>query len=296
MTPRNYSSIGDVLTLLRPQFPDITISKIRFLESQGLVSPQRSPSGYRKFFDEDVERLRYVLVQQREHFLPLKVIRDRLNGVETEEPEESGHALVVEEIIETTTESVVSVREVVEVVSAPRHVAVKEPSLSDVVSAMQEGPARSGRHAASGTKQEANPRPDVEEVEEEVDHGTTLTISELASEVHLTEDEISALVDYGILDSVSAGGMTCFNVDNVAVARIAAGFAEFGVEPRHLKQFRLSAEKEAGLIDQLVAPLLRQRKPESRAKASGSAKELAKLGREMRETLVAKEIKAILKR
>ncbi len=90
--------------------------------------------------------------------------------------------------------------------------------------------------------------------------------------------------------------MTCFNDDNVAVARIAAGFAEFGVEPRHLKQFRLSAEREAGMIDQLVAPLLRQRKPESRAKASASAKALAKLGREMRATLVAQEIKAIFKR
>ncbi len=78
MTARTYLSIGDVLTLLREEFPDITISKIRFLESQGLVNPERSPSGYRKFFETDVERLRWVLRQQREHFLPLKVIRDRL--------------------------------------------------------------------------------------------------------------------------------------------------------------------------------------------------------------------------
>ncbi|HUC04495.1 MAG TPA: MerR family transcriptional regulator, partial [Acidimicrobiales bacterium] len=75
---RTYLSIGDVLTLLREEFPDVTISKIRFLESQGLVNPERSPSGYRKFFEADVERLRWVLRQQREHFLPLKVIRDRL--------------------------------------------------------------------------------------------------------------------------------------------------------------------------------------------------------------------------
>ena len=82
MTTRTYLSIGDVLTLLREEFPDVTISKIRFLESQGLVNPERSPSGYRKFFDHDVERLRWVLRQQREHFLPLKVIRDvgSLNG------------------------------------------------------------------------------------------------------------------------------------------------------------------------------------------------------------------------
>src|SRR5580698_9156939 len=78
MSSRTYLSIGDVLTLLREEFPDVTISKIRFLESQGLVNPERSPSGYRKFFETDVERLRWVLRQQREHFLPLKVIRDRL--------------------------------------------------------------------------------------------------------------------------------------------------------------------------------------------------------------------------
>ena len=78
MSTRAYLSIGDVLTLLRQEFPDVTISKIRFLESQGLVNPERSPSGYRKFYEHDVARLRWVLRQQREHFLPLKVIRDRL--------------------------------------------------------------------------------------------------------------------------------------------------------------------------------------------------------------------------
>jgi len=89
VTTRSYLSIGDVLTLLREEFPDVTISKIRFLESQGLVNPERSPSGYRKFFETDVERLRWVLRQQREHFLPLKVIRDRLaDGDLGEEVEE----------------------------------------------------------------------------------------------------------------------------------------------------------------------------------------------------------------
>ncbi len=78
MSARSYLSIGDVLTLLRQEFPDVTISKIRFLESQGLVNPERTPSGYRKFYEHDVERLRWVLRQQREHFLPLKVIKDRL--------------------------------------------------------------------------------------------------------------------------------------------------------------------------------------------------------------------------
>ena len=88
MTTRSYLSIGDVLTLLRQEFPDVTISKIRFLESQGLVNPERTPSGYRKFYEQDVERLRWVLRQQREHFLPLKVIKDRLG----DEVEDSGSA------------------------------------------------------------------------------------------------------------------------------------------------------------------------------------------------------------
>ncbi|MGH9099324.1 MAG: MerR family transcriptional regulator, partial [Acidimicrobiales bacterium] len=78
MSGRSYLSIGDVLSLLREEFPDVTISKIRFLESQGLVDPERSPSGYRKFYDGDVARLRWVLRKQRDQFLPLKVIRDRL--------------------------------------------------------------------------------------------------------------------------------------------------------------------------------------------------------------------------
>src|SRR5438552_15624592 len=78
-------SIGEVLSLLHEEFPNVTISKIRLLESQGLLDPERTPSGYRKFYDQDVERLRWILRQQRENFLPLKVIRGRLAGEEDEE-------------------------------------------------------------------------------------------------------------------------------------------------------------------------------------------------------------------
>src|SRR3981081_3648902 len=80
MSTRSYMSIGDVLTLLRQEFPDITISKIRFLESQGLVNPERTPSGYRKFFPHDLARLRWILHQQKEYFLPLKGIKERLRA------------------------------------------------------------------------------------------------------------------------------------------------------------------------------------------------------------------------
>ena len=78
-----YLSIGEVLSHLQEEFPDVTISKIRFLESQGLIDPERTPSGYRKFYDLDVERLRFILHEQKEHFLPLKVIKDRLDSGET---------------------------------------------------------------------------------------------------------------------------------------------------------------------------------------------------------------------
>ena len=79
MAERAHLSIGEVLCLLQDDFPDVTISKIRFLESQGLLDPERTPSGYRKFYEADIERLRWVLRQQRDHFLPLKVIKDRLD-------------------------------------------------------------------------------------------------------------------------------------------------------------------------------------------------------------------------
>ncbi|MEK7410348.1 MAG: MerR family transcriptional regulator, partial [Actinomycetota bacterium] len=80
MSDKNYFSIGEVLGLLLEEFPDVTISKIRFLESQGLIEPERTASGYRKFSDTEIERLRFILREQRERYLPLKVIRNRLEG------------------------------------------------------------------------------------------------------------------------------------------------------------------------------------------------------------------------
>ena len=87
---RSYLSIGEVLALLQDEFPDVTISKIRFLESQGLLDPERTPSGYRKFYEDDIERLRWILRQQKDNFLPLKVIKDRLE--DEQDPDESGAA------------------------------------------------------------------------------------------------------------------------------------------------------------------------------------------------------------
>lgn len=82
MATRNYQSIGEVLVTIKTEFPDITISKIRFLESEGLIQPERTPSGYRKFYEKDVERLRAILRMQRDEYLPLKVIKERLQQQE----------------------------------------------------------------------------------------------------------------------------------------------------------------------------------------------------------------------
>jgi DNA-binding transcriptional MerR regulator len=82
-TGRPYFSIGEVLNVLKDTFPDVTVSKIRFLESEGLIEPERTSSGYRKFTESDIERLRFILRLQRDHFLPLKVIRERLDEVDT---------------------------------------------------------------------------------------------------------------------------------------------------------------------------------------------------------------------
>ncbi len=76
---RAYMSIGEVLAQLQGEFPDVTISKIRFLEGEGLIEPERSPSGYRKFTPADVERLRFILTAQRDRYLPLRVIKTQLD-------------------------------------------------------------------------------------------------------------------------------------------------------------------------------------------------------------------------
>lgn len=110
---RNYQSIGEVLVSVKTEFPDITISKIRFLEAEGLIEPERTPSGYRKFYSDDVERLKSILRMQRDEYLPLKVIKERLvhqdAGAEDVELSADGEvgtdeaASLVEEIAEAPT-------------------------------------------------------------------------------------------------------------------------------------------------------------------------------------------------
>ncbi|HZU74830.1 MAG TPA: MerR family transcriptional regulator [Acidimicrobiales bacterium] len=246
MSARAYLSIGEVLNLLKDEFPDITISKIRFLESQGLLDPERTPSGYRKFYEPDVERLRWILRQQKEHFLPLKVIRGRL------EP--------VEEAMEETPEEVLGASE-----PGPAEATVSP------LSAMPWAPARRrGRSAA--------PPPGVSDA--------SLTFDELVEKSGLADGAARELERYGLIVGRTVAGTVYYDDDALAVARLAAGFGRFGVEARHLRMYKTAAEREAGFFEQIVTPLLKQRNPHSRHQAVSTVEELSNLGEQLRDLML----------
>jgi DNA-binding transcriptional MerR regulator len=441
MSARSYLSIGDVLTLLRQEFQDITISKIRFLESQGLVNPERTPSGYRKFYEHDVERLRWVLRQQREHFLPLKVIKDRLDdgsdaagtdrkGTRTAapasgagDPEQDsakadrsragdpvlvGHRVradsegrpsptsahpagdgplsVVEEGsalpgigagTEFADEPSVSVR--TGAASSPGPSSLKptrsagsarrgtdrgpvlellddgtsagsKPPPGDPANGSDEGPvARRGAGAAtsgpvasssvptgpgspragsaepapeapvgagpndpgSGPEPEPATRPapspraaksrgkpggrapagppparSAPSAASSGAGGTNLSAEELAAASGLDLTVVMELQEYGLLAPSTMAGVEYFDEEALAVATVAAGFTRFGIEPRHLRLYKNAAEREAGFVEQVVLPLVRQRNPEARARAHETAEELAQLGQQLRGSLL----------
>ncbi|CAL9639837.1 MULTISPECIES: MerR family transcriptional regulator [unclassified Streptomyces] len=215
-------SIGMVLNLLREEFPEVTISKIRFLESEGLIEPQRTPSGYRKFSAGDVERLGHVLRMQRDHYLPLKVIREHLDALERGE----------------------DVR--LPVLGRQRDgEAVLEPA---------EGPtaARIGR-------------------------------AELLAAAGIDELQLAEWESYGLVTALSDG---VYDAETVTVATLVAELGRFGIEPRHLRSMKAAADREAGLVDQVVAPLRRHRNPQTRAHAEARAKELAGLAVRLHSALV----------
>jgi DNA-binding transcriptional MerR regulator len=215
-------SIGTVLNVLRDEFPEVTISKIRFLESEGLVEPQRTPSGYRKFSVEDVERLGHVLRMQRDHYLPLKVIREHLDAMER------GEAAALPTVGRQRDGQ-----------------AVPEPS--DVPTA-----ARIGR-------------------------------SELLAAAGIDERELQEWESYGLVVPLEDG---VYDAEVVTVAALVSELGRFGIEPRHLRLMRAAADREAGLVDQVVAPLRRHRNPQTRAHAEARTKELAGLTLRLHAALV----------
>jgi DNA-binding transcriptional MerR regulator len=233
-------TIGDVLVHLKTEFSDLTISKIRFLESEGLVQPERTASGYRKFSSADVARLRYVLAQQKEHYLPLKVIKEQLDAID---------------------------RGLVPAGSSPT------PRVPHVSIAAIENHAPTADHF--------RPAP----------AALRLTREELLNAAGLRSEQLDELEQFGLI-SPKAGGH--YDDDALAVSKVVAELAHFGLEGRHLRAFRTAAEREVGLFSQVVGPMSRQRSSESRVRAEETVRELAALSVQLHAALVQIGLREVL--
>ena len=252
MEDRAYLSIGEVLSLLKEEFPDVTISKIRFLESQGLLDPERTPSGYRKFYDTDVERLRWILRQQRENFLPLKVIKGRLRGGADGDG---------------------------------------DPGADDLLHAGQAGRLSAPEVGAPGPGV-----PDTEPPFVARQSGASLNITELAAASGLEEDDLRDLEKYGILTGRKVGSAVYYDDEALSVAGLAAGFMKYGVEARHLRMYKTAADREAGFLEQVVMPMLKQRNPQARLQATDTLSELARLGQGLRQAMLRNALRQYYER
>jgi DNA-binding transcriptional MerR regulator len=228
-TPR--LTIGEVLAVLRDDFPDVTISKIRYLESEDLVHPQRTPSGYRKFSGADVSRLRYVLAAQRDQYLPLRVIKEHLEVLDRGEP------------LPVAT-------------GGPGTVAPP----------------------VTGDDDEAAVPP--------------MTADAFARAAGLEPDQLADCVQFGLLVPDGEGRHPA---SDLPIARAAAGLARHGIEPRHLRVYRSGVEREAGLVEQLVAPVLRARSEEARARATEKIRELAALSAQLHTALLEARLRDLLR-
>ena len=216
---RAFMSIGEVLALLQSEFPDVTVSKIRFLEGEGLIEPQRSPSGYRKFTYTDVERLRYILRAQRDQYLPLRVIKDQLD----------------------------------------------------------EQAARP--HAVPDAVPDAAPP-------------VRLSREELIEAAGIDEETLAEMESYGLVTPVARR----YDGEALEVARSVGALARFGLQARHLRAVRAAVERETGLIEQAVAPLLRRKAPGAIAEADETAREISGLLQELHNALLRGGVRGVLGR
>ena len=215
---RGHRSIGEVLSLLAQEHPDLTISKIRFLESQGLISPQRTPSGYRKFFDSDVEQLNWILAQQRDHFLPLKEIKRRLAAGDVP-------------------------------ASALRSAAPGSDPSPGTPSLF------ASRHRYEGEDADSEA---AEAATASVEAAVSLTAAELAHAAGTDPDHIAELQRLGMIAPVRgrSGTEATFDHEALLIARTAAALAAHGIPARNLRMFKLAADREARVYEQVLGALI----------------------------------------
>ncbi len=256
-SPDSHLSIGEVLDLLKGEYPDITISKIRFLESQGLIDPERTPSGYRKFYNHDIDRLRWVLRQQRDHFLPLKIIKDRL-----------------------------ATADVAAATGSPA--AVVHPEVAAEVAAEAEVEAAVG-NAAPASDPTRGLGPLLPALT-----SATFSLDELSAATGMSREQLRELERYGIVTGRAVGGHVIYDEEALVASRLARELADHGVEARHLRMYKTAAEREAGFYEQMVLPLLKQRNPGSRRQAIEKVGDLARLGESLRASMLRQSLRSIM--
>jgi DNA-binding transcriptional MerR regulator len=311
-------SIGEVLGILKPEFPDITVSKIRFLEGAGLVQPDRSASGYRKFSEDDVARLRFVLRAQRDQYLPLRVIRQRLADLEQVGDLDAKGGLPLDPRSQPdqgagspgsgapgagpagagSPRTGVSGTEAPGAGAAGARAAGARAAGAGAAGAGAAGAGAAGTGAAgagagaggagaavtdapaggqagraTGAAFSAAPPSDAQ-----------LTRDELCRAAGATVEQLLELESFGLVSARGSGERGAwYGGDDLVLLRLARELADYGLEARHLRMYKLFAEREAALFEQVVAPLVRQRNPEARARARDTIEALARLGGRMRD-------------
>jgi DNA-binding transcriptional MerR regulator len=267
--PTGTMSIGEVLAILKPEFTDITVSKIRFLEGAGLVLPDRSASGYRKFSDDDVARLRFVLRAQRDQYLPLRVIRQRLADLE----QVGGLHAKGGPAASPTAGQVPAGQARAGGAGAP----VSAPGTAR--SAVQDPGAPAAAAGALG----AAPPSDAQ-----------FTREELCRAAGATVEQLLELESFSLVSARGSGERGAwYGGDDLVLLRLARELADYGLEARHLRMYKLFAEREAALFEQVVAPLVRQRNPEARTRVRETTEALARLGSRMHELALRSAVRGV---
>jgi DNA-binding transcriptional MerR regulator len=270
---RTYRSIGEVLALVQDEFPEITISKIRFLESQGLIDPERTASGYRKFYARDVERLRFILRSQKDAYLPLKVIKDRLaagddvDRLATADASQAANLAMSEGSWTGSGDAVAAVATVVE---------------ARALDALVEAPAER-LPVWMLPKPPVVPTP-VRAIS--LDSGLSMSFDELVKASGLPHAQVREIESFGLIGSTAVGRERLYDEDALLITKLVAGFVAHGLEPRHLRMYRTAVDREAGLFEQVAAPLIKQRNPQAKVEAQRRLEAMADLGEQLRGALL----------
>ena len=269
MSARDFLSIGEVLAQLLEEFPDVTISKIRFLESQGLIDPERTPSGYRKFTEAEVERLRVILREQKAHYLPLRVIKDQLDDETSDISREL--RLVSDGVIRSDAHP------------AARAAIPRGRTTSSTPPVVGQD-ASSGLVAKDQRMVAARHADETESVPRDL----------LLKRVSIDPGFLKELEQAGLVTGHDVGDTTFFEPNSVQVARVAARFQELGIDIRHLRAWKSSTDRELSLFEQRILPLLRQRNLAAREDAVEMLTELVALGGQLRSAILSREIARLI--